>query len=144
MSSSTIPIVKRPINAPVTPSNGTPYVTTLRYPSNVSIDSAQQHYTCFYINVIEGTHTTLTNENTLGYVNTTGQTNINTANLQKGALETVGAVVGASSVFSMLKKATSLGASISLPVRLAAATTGAIRRSIYCCCCYTKPTISTH
>jgi hypothetical protein len=99
--------------------------THLRYPDNITTDDSQRHYVGFYISVPEGTPTKLSGENTIGYVNTTGENSINTANANTNVITSVGAVAGGAAILSMGKKLGGLGANISTKTRLVGAGIGA-------------------
>lgn len=92
----------------------------LRYPDDVSVSVAQKHYVVFYISVPEGTATSLAGENTIGVVSTAGESSVNISNANTGVLTAAGvvagAVIGANSMASFIKKGRSLGAAASIPL----------------------------
>ena len=77
----------------------------LRYPEDVSLSQAQQNFVVFYINVPEGSKTTLDGEKTLGVIAGDGSNNVNTGNANTTVVSgAVGGALGASATLSMLKK----------------------------------------
>jgi hypothetical protein len=128
-------VEKRPINSTAVTRGDSPYNTSmLRYPFDVSVDPAKQSYTIFYINVPEGTNTTLGTEKVVGYINNTGANNVDSANVSQTAIAGLGAAVGVASSLSALKKINGLGGNSGLKgsaiTALAGGLSGAVLASV--------------
>lgn len=80
-----------------------------RYPSDVSLSKSQQNFVIFYINVPEGTKTSLGDEKMIGVMDT-GTNSVNVANAKTAAAGAVaGGALGAAATLAMLKKFTAVG-----------------------------------
>lgn len=123
-------VVKHPDEINTSPNQ----VTTYKYPANLANDPALPHYIGFYINVPDGTTTTLANENALGYIPSDGNTNVSSANAHTSTINAVvgvaGVAVGASASLSTINKITSLGIRGSGFLKAVAVVAGAVTAGV--------------